>query len=69
VLAPFPVDQVKKALISVKRLIAVEENVTAQLSALAERHGIIMDEKILRYDGRPFTVEDLVVKIPEAGRK
>jgi 2-oxoglutarate ferredoxin oxidoreductase subunit alpha len=69
VLAPFPVDQVKKALIGVKRLIAVEENVTAQLSALAERHGIIMDEKILRYDGRPFTVEDLVVKIPEAGRK
>ena len=67
VLAPFPVDQIKKALIGVKRLIAVEENMTAQLAALAERHGIIIHEKILRYDGRPFTVEDLVSKVKEAG--
>ena len=67
VLAPFPVDQIKKALLGVKRLIAVEENMTAQLAALAERHGIITHEKILRYDGRPFTVEDLVSRIKEAG--
>jgi len=67
VLAPFPVEQVKKALVGVKRLIAVEENLTAQLAALAERHGIITHEKILRYDGRPFTVEDLVFRIKEAG--
>jgi len=67
VLAPFPVDQIKKALMGVKRLIAVEENITAQLAVLAERHGIITHEKILRYDGRPFTVEDLVSRIKEAG--
>ena len=67
VIAPFPVDQIKKALMGVKRLIAVEENATAQLAALAERHGIITDEKILRYDGRPFTVEDLVLRVKEAG--
>ena len=67
VLAPFPVDQIKKALLGVKRLIAVEENMTAQLAALAERHGIITQEKILRYDGRPFTVEDLVLMVMEAG--
>jgi 2-oxoglutarate ferredoxin oxidoreductase subunit alpha len=67
VLAPFPVDQIKKALLGVKQLIAVEENMTAQLAALAERHGIITQEKILRYDGRPFTVEDLVSRIKEAG--
>ena len=67
VLAPFPVDQIKKALIGVKRLIAVEENMTAQLAALAERHGIIIHEKILRYDGRPFTVEDLVLQAKEVG--
>jgi 2-oxoglutarate ferredoxin oxidoreductase subunit alpha len=48
-------------------LIAVEENATAQLAALAERHGIITHEKILRYDGRPFTVEDLVLRVTEAG--
>jgi 2-oxoglutarate ferredoxin oxidoreductase subunit alpha len=67
VLAPFPVDQIQKALTGVKRLIVVEENVTAQLAALAERHGIITDEKILRYDGRPFTIEDLIAKITEVG--
>ncbi|MFA6224816.1 MAG: hypothetical protein WC620_01215 [Methanoregula sp.] len=67
VLAPFPVDQIKKALAGVKRLITVEENATAQLAALAERHGIITDEKILRYDERPFTVEALVLRVQEAG--
>ena len=67
VLAPFPIVQIKKALMGVKRLIAVEENMTAQLAALAERHGIITHEKILRYDGRPFTVEDLISRIKEAG--
>ena len=67
ILAPFPVDQFKNALRGVARLIAIEENATAQLAALAERHGIITDEKILRYDGRPFTVEDLVSKVKEAG--
>ena len=67
VLTPFPVVQIKKALSGVKRLIAVEENMTAQLAALAERHGIITHEKILRYDGRPFTVEDLVSRIKEVG--
>ena len=67
VLAPFPVDQIKKALMGVKRLIAVEENMTAQMAALAERHGIVIHEKILRYDGRPFTVEELVSKVKEAG--
>ena len=67
VLAPFPVEQIKKALVGVKRVIAVEENLTAQLAALAERHGIIIHEKILRYDGRPFTVEELVSRVKEAG--
>ena len=67
VLAPFPVDQVRKALEGVVRLIAVEENATAQLSALAERHGIIAGEKILRSDGRAFTIEDLDARIKESG--
>lgn len=67
VLSPFPADQIKMALIGVKRLIAIEENATAQLVILAGQHGIIADEKILRYDGRPFTVEDLVLRVKEAG--
>jgi len=55
----------KKAIAGVRRLISVEENATAQLAALAERHGIIADEKILRYDGRPFLPDDLLVKVKE----
>jgi 2-oxoglutarate ferredoxin oxidoreductase subunit alpha len=67
VLAPFPTDSIIKALAGVKRLIAVEENATAQLAALAEQQGITVHVKILRYDGRPFTVEDLVLRVKEAG--
>jgi 2-oxoglutarate ferredoxin oxidoreductase subunit alpha len=65
VLLPFPVDQLKKALEGVGKLIAVEENATAQLAALAERYGIIANEKILQYDGRPFLPDDLLVKVRE----
>ena len=65
VLSPFPVDQLKKTLDGVGKLIAVEENATAQLATLAERHGIIANEKILQYDGRPFLPDDLLVKVKE----
>ena len=65
VLSPFPVDSLKKALEGASKVIAVEENATAQLATLAGRHGIICQEKILRYDGRPFTPELLSEKIRE----
>lgn len=67
VLAPFPLDQIKNSLTGVKRLIVVEENITAQLATLAGQYGIIADAKILRSDGRPFTVENLVSRVKEAG--
>jgi 2-oxoglutarate ferredoxin oxidoreductase subunit alpha len=65
VLSPFPVEQLKKAMAGVRKLIAVEENATAQLAVLAGRYGIMVDEKILRYDGRPFLPDDLLVKVQE----
>jgi 2-oxoglutarate ferredoxin oxidoreductase subunit alpha len=65
VLSPFPVDALKKALEGTSKIIAVEENATAQLATLAGRHGIHCQEKILRYDGRPFTPEQLGEKIRE----
>ena len=65
VLSPFPADQLKKAMAGVRKLIAVEENATAQLAVLAGRYGITADEKILRYDGRPFLPDDLLVKVQE----
>jgi 2-oxoglutarate ferredoxin oxidoreductase subunit alpha len=66
ILTPFPVVQVKKAITGVTRLIAVEENATAQLATLAGQYGIVPDERILRYDGRPFSPDDLLVKIKKA---
>ena len=63
VLSPLPVERLKTALRGVERLIAVEENATAQLVALIEREGIRADKKILRYDGRPFTVDELVRRV------
>lgn len=65
VLAPFPQDQVRKALEGQGRIICVEENVTGQLAELAQQNGIGVDTKILKYDGRPFTREELEGKIRE----
>jgi 2-oxoglutarate ferredoxin oxidoreductase subunit alpha len=65
VLSPFPVESLTKALEGTGTVIAVEENATAQLATLVGQHGIICQEKILRYDGRPFTPELLREKIRE----
>ena len=65
VLSPFPLVQLQHAVRGVERLIAVEENATGQLAALAGQHGIMPDEKILRYDGRPFSPDYLMEKISE----
>jgi len=59
VLSPFPEKRLKEALQGVERLVAVECNSTGQLSRLAGSHGIKSDELILKYDGRPFSVEEL----------
>ncbi|MFA6331698.1 MAG: 2-oxoacid:acceptor oxidoreductase subunit alpha [Methanoregula sp.] len=65
VLEPFPEDQMKQALAGTTKIICVEENATAQLAALARQHGISVDAKILRYDGRPFTYENLLGRVRE----
>jgi 2-oxoglutarate ferredoxin oxidoreductase subunit alpha len=63
VLSPFPVDQLNKALAGVEYLIAVEENATGQLATLARQHGIPIHEKILWFNGRPVTPEELLEKV------
>jgi 2-oxoglutarate ferredoxin oxidoreductase subunit alpha len=65
VLSPFPVNQMKDALKGVRRVVAVEENATAQLAKLAGTYGIIVDDQILRYDGRPFTPDELAARVRE----
>lgn len=63
-LYPFPVEEAMKLLSPATRLIDVEQNATGQLAALIREHtGILIKEKILKYDGRPFFPEEIAEKI------
>jgi 2-oxoglutarate ferredoxin oxidoreductase subunit alpha len=59
VLWPFPEKKLLDALQGVERLIDVECNSTAQLAGLCSSYGIKTDDQILKYDGRPFSLDDL----------
>ena len=65
VLEPFPTASMQRALEGVERLIGVENNATAQLAAVARCHGIRVDETVLQYDGRPFSVDGLGKRVEE----
>jgi 2-oxoglutarate ferredoxin oxidoreductase subunit alpha len=68
VLSPFPERKLKDALQGVERLLAVECNSTGQLARLAAFYGIKIQaqDQILKYDGRPFSVEDLLAQLGRA---
>lgn len=58
---PFPTEAAMKLLSPATRLIDVEQNATGQLAALIREHtGILIKEKLLKYDGRPFFPEEIV---------
>jgi len=58
---PFPTDRVAAHLAKAKRLVLVEENFGAQLGHLIrEQTGVLIDDQILKYDGRPFSEDELV---------
>jgi 2-oxoglutarate ferredoxin oxidoreductase subunit alpha len=63
----YPLDKAKiKALISnpTKKYILVENNSEGQLGKLLQMEvGVLFAKKILRYDGRPLTVEQFIEKI------
>jgi 2-oxoglutarate/2-oxoacid ferredoxin oxidoreductase subunit alpha len=63
VLSPFPEKRLKQALSGVEKLIDVECNSTAQLSRLAAGYGIKTDERILKYDGRPLSLDELEAEL------
>ncbi len=68
VMSPFPLGRLKEALRGVERLIAVENNATGQLVTLVNKYGVGAAEKILKYDGRPFSLDELIGKIGEIVR-
>ncbi|MFC1647072.1 2-oxoacid:acceptor oxidoreductase subunit alpha [Patescibacteria group bacterium] len=62
-LFPFP-QKVEELLKKAKRLVLVEQNSTAQLGGQIRRNtGIDIEEKLLKYDGRPFFPEEIVERI------
>ncbi|MFA4854799.1 MAG: 2-oxoacid:acceptor oxidoreductase subunit alpha [Candidatus Omnitrophota bacterium] len=63
VLWPFPVKQFQAAVKGVKKLVCVENNTTGQLSRLLKISGFNVDEQILKYDGRPFSLDDLEQRV------
>jgi 2-oxoglutarate ferredoxin oxidoreductase subunit alpha len=65
VLEPLPVESLKKALSGTEKIIDVEVNATGQLAKLIAGHGFCVDEMILRFDSRPFTVDGLLDNVKE----
>lgn len=59
VLWPFPVKQLQASLRGVKKVIAIENNATGQLVTLMNRFGFKVDEMVLKYDGRPLSLDEL----------
>ena len=65
ILEPLPVEALKNALSGVDKIIDVEVNATGQLAKLVAGHGFCIDDMILRFDARPFTVDILLDNVKE----
>lgn len=59
VMSPFPEQALEQALQGIEKIISVECNGKGQLVTLLQQHGFKVDNQILKYDGRPFSLEDL----------
>ena len=61
---PFPAGIVSKAIDSMPNCIVVENNYSGQLARLiAQQTGRIIDESILKFDGRPLTPRGIIAEI------
>lgn len=58
-LCPFPEKALEEALKGVKEVIAVECSSQGQLDKLLRQHSFRVDGQILKFDGRPFSLEEL----------
>lgn len=59
VLSPFSVKQFQEALIGIRKLINVESNATGQLARLIKGYGFNVDKQVLKYEGRPFSLDEM----------
>ena len=60
---PFPKERVSETLGGARRVIGVEQNYSAQLAGLIRQEtGIEVEANILKYDGRPFSVDYILTR-------
>jgi len=66
-MSPFPAELATKYLADAKKRILVENNYSGQLGALIREHtGITMDYKVLKFNGRPFSQNEVYEGVKEA---
>jgi 2-oxoglutarate/2-oxoacid ferredoxin oxidoreductase subunit alpha len=58
---PFPADAVGSILRNARETVLIENNYTAQLGELiGQETGVVLDHHVLKYDGRPFSRNEIV---------
>ncbi len=62
-LEPFPKWELEKIFNDAVEVIDVENNSTGQLASILRSNGFNITRKILKYDARPFTTDELIKKI------
>lgn len=63
---PFPTEQIEAELRRAKRLVLLEENYSGQLGALlAEKTGVRIEDRVLKFDGRPFSENEVLDALRE----
>ena len=64
---PFPRDAVGAILKRAKRLVSIEENYSGQLAQhIAAETGVLITDRINKFDGRPFSEDEMVRAIRDA---
>ncbi|MFW6071227.1 MAG: 2-oxoacid:acceptor oxidoreductase subunit alpha [Candidatus Bipolaricaulota bacterium] len=65
-LHPLPGEEVEEVLHEAERVLVVENNYSGQLADLITKEtGIKLPDRILKYDGRPFTPDDIMAEVEE----
>jgi 2-oxoglutarate ferredoxin oxidoreductase subunit alpha len=64
---PFPAEAVGDILRKAKRIVSMEENYSGQLASLVTEHtGVVIKDRINKYDGRPFSEDEVVRALSSA---
>ncbi|HEY6957983.1 MAG TPA: 2-oxoacid:acceptor oxidoreductase subunit alpha [Candidatus Limnocylindria bacterium] len=64
---PFPAEKIAEILRKAKRVVAIEENYSGQLAThIAAETGFLIKDRINKFDGRPFSEDEMVRAIRNA---